>query len=544
MWLINCRSHPLTLVQVKGRIPDYAILSHTWGSDEVTFQDFSDIPKRTTQEGFQKIQKTCRQAVKDGLQYAWVDTCCIDKTSSAELSEAINSMFQWYRDAAKCYVYLADYHDEERYRGQKVPFCREVFANSRWFTRGWTLQELLAPSDITFYTSTWAYLGTKKRSVDLLSEITGIDKLALEGWPLHTFSVAERMSWAGDRETSRPEDIAYCLMGIFDVNMPMIYGEGHKAFTRLQEEILKRCEDQTLFAWMASPEDAQRAPYRGLLAKSPSEFKRVLSSAGRMVPFYSVSASPIPVAATSRGIPLTSRVEEVPGSDRKMIFLGLNCHPENSRNHFIEIKLVCLGGDRYLRADPEELAMNETAIARAAAKTATVYVATSVEVSDDELLRQMVPPGIQHSFFIDTMPSEDIAVWSVMPHSGHTVRINGSLGKSGAWIPPERWVDDKTALVFVAPGSNTVLLVVLWVVPQAAGQFIQPFFTAEVRTSEYRQDVEVINNKERPAESVSRRIVSGQFPGPEEKTMAVTIERAKHFGHDVFCLDVTTISAK
>lgn len=181
----------------------------------------------------------------DGLRYAWIDTCCIDKSSSAELSEAINSMYQWYSQAAFCYVYLEDLFPNES--------DEAGLSKCRWITRGWTLQELLAPKSarrVRFYDMTWNYRGSKVDFVDILSTCTGIQVPVLSGRvKTAECSIAERMSWASKRTTTRVEDTAYCLLGIFNVNMPLLYGEGMKAFRRLQEEIIKRNNDLTIFAW-------------------------------------------------------------------------------------------------------------------------------------------------------------------------------------------------------------------------------------------------------------------------------------------------------
>ncbi|KAF2027725.1 HET-domain-containing protein [Setomelanomma holmii] len=220
-------------------IPDYAILSHTWGQDECTLQEMQNLNPNTLhdRDGFIKIRLCCEQALKDGLPWAWVDTCCIDKTSTAELSEAINSMFRWYRQAKLCYAYIADAETVDH------------LAGSRWFTRGWTLQELVAPSDVLFYNSNWQYLGSKSKLRQSIQRVTGIEAEALIDGRLDTVSIAKRMSWAANRQTTRIEDKAYSLMGIFDVNMPLLYGEGKKAFLRLQEAILRISDDHSLFAW-------------------------------------------------------------------------------------------------------------------------------------------------------------------------------------------------------------------------------------------------------------------------------------------------------
>ncbi|KAF1993611.1 HET-domain-containing protein [Amniculicola lignicola CBS 123094] len=213
-------------------IPAYAILSHVWGTnaEEVNFKDMIHS-RGQSKAGYSKIRFCGKQAARDGLQFFWVDTCCIDKSSSAELSEAINSMFHWYQNAAKCYVYLRDVSIASK-------DWKKAFEQSRWFQRGWTLQELLAPTSVDFFSIEGEHLQDKVSLVQELHEITGIPIQALQECPLSQFSLAERMWWAEKRETKREEDAAYSLMGIFDTHMPLIYGEGRrKAFYRLQREI-------------------------------------------------------------------------------------------------------------------------------------------------------------------------------------------------------------------------------------------------------------------------------------------------------------------
>jgi hypothetical protein len=221
-------------------IPEYAILSHRWGAEEVTLADLKDGTGKS-KAGYGKLRFCGEQARSDGLQYFWVDTCCIDKSNSTELAEAINSMFRWYRNAAKCYVYLSDV--------SRTPFATDnksnehweaTYRRSRWFTRGWTLQELIAPASVRFFSKEGELLGDKVSLERHICEITGIPVKALRGSPLSDFSVTERMLWADKRETTRVEDKAYSLLGIFDVYMPLIYGEGgEKALKRLREEIDK-----------------------------------------------------------------------------------------------------------------------------------------------------------------------------------------------------------------------------------------------------------------------------------------------------------------
>jgi len=228
-------------------IPRYAILSHTWGADseEVTCKDLAEGTGKN-KAGYNKIRFCGERAACDSLQYFWVDTCCIDKTNNTELSEAINSMFRWYRNAAKCYVYLSDVSTRGYNTNDQISLFtwESAFRESKWFTRGWTLQELIAPVSVEFFSIDRERLGDKKSLERQVHEITGIAIEALQGRPLFYFDVGERMLWAAKRETKREEDKAYSLLGIFDIHMPLIYGEGREnALTRLREELDKRSKD-------------------------------------------------------------------------------------------------------------------------------------------------------------------------------------------------------------------------------------------------------------------------------------------------------------
>lgn len=274
MRLINNES--FTLDEFMGSVPKYAILSHTWEDGEVTFEDFNNPEPsvRSQKGGFGKIQRMCELANRAGLKYSWVDTCSIDKRSSAELTEAINSMFQWYKDAVVCFVWLADLPTEQSSHSRlstQQPLIPGL-ESCRWFTRGWTLQELIAPSRVEFYDQEWHFRGTKADLSNQLARITNISVDVLRNAAsMYRLSVAQRMSWAASRQTTRAEDTAYCLLGIFNVNMPMMYGEGTRAFIRLQETIAAQSNDFSLFAWKASPNESQQM-YRGGFAISPSEF--------------------------------------------------------------------------------------------------------------------------------------------------------------------------------------------------------------------------------------------------------------------------------
>ena len=256
MWLLNTKTLELRNFPNTPR-NRYAILSHVWeaGDTEYSFQsikalyekyhDFEEGPLPYAPE---KVRHFCNLAAEEGYEWVWFDTCCIDKTSSSELSEAINSMYPWYEAASVCYAYLYDVPDEDD------PFePGSAFRNSRYHARGWTLQELLTSKHVIFLSASWSFLGTKTILVTPLVERTGIDRDVLL-WTDMTWkevtSVAQRMSWAAHRVTTRSEDRAYSLMGIFGVSMPVIYGEGgERAFLRLQKEIISLCRDQTIFAW-------------------------------------------------------------------------------------------------------------------------------------------------------------------------------------------------------------------------------------------------------------------------------------------------------
>lgn len=241
MWLLNCETLQLKSFEGENR-PRYAILSHRWEAKEVLFQDVMD-GRHTELQGWQKIKACCEQAKRDGLDYVWADTCCIDKRSSAELSEAINSMYKWYERARVCYAYLADVAvDQASSNGAEI-------TNSVWFTRGWTLQELLAPKRLEFFDCHWKRLGTKEDYVDAIKDKTGIPVRALIDFELQAYCIAQKMSWAAGRKTTRIEDRTYSLLGLLDVNMPLLYGEADRAFERLQNELTRTSTDDSIYAW-------------------------------------------------------------------------------------------------------------------------------------------------------------------------------------------------------------------------------------------------------------------------------------------------------
>ncbi|KAJ8489333.1 hypothetical protein ONZ51_g2965 [Trametes cubensis] len=283
IWQKASRSSTSSQVSVKGRCKNASAIS------------ILDSPELSV-----KIRGFCAIAHQHGYGLGWMDSCCIDKTSSAELTEAINSMYLWYRKADVCYAYLADVHDDPNsspYRPSER-LCHEILS-TRWHTRGWTLQELIAPENVLFLTHTWRVIDSKLSLAPLLEQATGVSVAVLIGEAtVESMSVACRMSWASKRQTTRIEDEAYSLLGIFGVYMPTIYGEGRNAFLRLQQEIIKTIPDQSIFAWGGQKGrssldsligdltrsykwmHAPRWKPSGLLADSP----RCFESAGNIVP--------------------------------------------------------------------------------------------------------------------------------------------------------------------------------------------------------------------------------------------------------------------
>ncbi|KAK4609458.1 Vegetative incompatibility protein HET-E-1 [Fulvia fulva] len=320
MRLINI--HTLEFKEFFGRTrPGYAILSHRWGEREISYQDwlqYNGYHSRDSSSdtfvsrgpGYLKIIGFCR-LIREAtilwrplnpddnlklIEWVWVDTCCIGKKSSAELSEAINSMYAWYRNAAICFVHLFDYsHMGEADMVESLGRCE-------WLSRGWTLQELLAPHYVCFYDVWWElfgvirkfgfgglmmedYLGRLRRApVNLyqnVSQITGISQHWLLGVNMSGVCLAEKMSWAAKRETTRVEDQAYCLLGIFGINMPLLYGEGHRAFGRLQKEIIGRSGDRSILL---------HTSWSRLLAESSQHFESQacvisIKQAGHILPY-------------------------------------------------------------------------------------------------------------------------------------------------------------------------------------------------------------------------------------------------------------------
>ncbi|KAK5115299.1 hypothetical protein LTR62_001499 [Meristemomyces frigidus] len=253
----------------------------------MTLQEFQSAAK-TTAKGYQKITAFCsvvvrysaRDDTKD-IHWCWVDTCCIDKTSSAELSEAVNSMDKWYANAEYCVAHLADV---VRTSAEHSALNTPTGKPSEWFSRGWTLQELVFSTKLFFCDASWALIpGVDKRTDTgsaLISAVTHIPVDCLkDSQNVHLHCVASKMSWAAARHITRKEDEAYCLLGLFKINMPLLYGEGKRAFFRLPKEIIDQYEDETIFAWqdmdpmLVPPDRLNRRPVAmPILAPHPGWF--------------------------------------------------------------------------------------------------------------------------------------------------------------------------------------------------------------------------------------------------------------------------------
>jgi hypothetical protein len=332
---------------IERNIPPYGILSHTWEGSEVSYDEMR-VGTARSKEAFHKIEMTCKLASGDGLAYVWVDTCCIDKSSSAELTEAINSMFVWYKRAAVCYVYLSDLESSAD--------VSTALKNCRWFRRGWTLQELIAPQEVNFFDKNWQFKGCKSRLWEEISGITGIGVTVLEHLaPLSSIAVATRLSWAAYRETTKEEDAAYCLLGIFDVNIPLLYGEGTKAFRRLQEEIIKADCDLSIFAWKAEPSQSGQPDrrYSGILAESPMDF-----SSCRSIIKANESTFHADFSITNRGIRMHTglAMAKIENTQGYLYVQNLSCYTEYAGSSRLGVRLRKCGPDMFVRDDPSSLA--------------------------------------------------------------------------------------------------------------------------------------------------------------------------------------------
>ncbi|KAE8449732.1 hypothetical protein EG329_007507 [Mollisiaceae sp. DMI_Dod_QoI] len=386
MWLIN--TDTLELEEFPNHPKrEYAILSHRWEETEVSFRSWT-ARENIQRQGCRKVMRFVQKAAERGFKYAWADTCCINKESSAELSEAINSMFKYYQDSAECYVYLSDLPPSSRSNdGGTVHNTSETtlsieesrdsaFVNSKWFTRGWTLQELIAPDTVLFFDSDWFLFGTKESLKGSIEDRTGIPQPILDGSEqVQLCSIACRMSWAANRQTTRIEDMAYCLLGIFDIHMPLLYGEGQVAFTRLQEEICRKTTDMSLFAWKTmQPNDL----YSGLLARSPSNFRD--SAKVTCWPLTLQTDFNDEIAVTNRGI----RFDNISLflSNQYGVILELNCWEMTEEGTYANL-FICLSRapDSWVRCRATETVYldDDTSAGLKSLPTSRIFIRTTME---------------------------------------------------------------------------------------------------------------------------------------------------------------------
>ena len=316
------------------QVPSYAILSHRWSGDDVSYSDYIFGPKKDI-VGYVKIVEACNLVAEYyDYDWIWIDTCCINKDSSAELSEAINSMFQWYYNAELCLAYLHDVSSkpDETTGPQYEAFLLE-FRNSDWFTRGWTLQELLAPAELVFVSNQWQPIDTKRGCATVIRDITNIDCNAIlryRDFPYET-SVACKMSWASGRRTSRVEDEAYCLLGLFRINMPLLYGEGRRAFRRLQEEVVRTVDDESIFAWDIDLKYSVYEVSGNLFAQSVSNF----SHCGNII--KALHDERKPYSMTNRGLQIDTILFPVDHSS--LYIIQLNCSIRDCENSMAPLAL-------------------------------------------------------------------------------------------------------------------------------------------------------------------------------------------------------------
>jgi ankyrin repeat protein len=427
-------------------VPPFAILSHRWGKEEVTLEDVQ-AGRAVSKQGYEKIQKSSSMAKANGLAYIWIDTCCIDKTSSAELSEAINSMYRWYQESDVCYAYLGD-----------VPSKRS-FSDSEWFTRGWTLQELIAPAMVIFFDDEWDPIGTKAELRQIISQCTSIPmSMLLQEDDLEQFSIAQRMSWASRRITTRVEDRAYCMMGLFRINMPLIYGERETAFVRLQEEIMKLSDDHSLFAWTTSDNRS------GLLATSPSAFIHS-HNIEQHNPFETFNS---PMTSTSRGIHLELRFV---GRGRQGFGMGiLHCRDQSRKRELIVIPLrdvhltmelfERLPSLDFERLDVRNLRPSQYPLRKLCIRAGRERMATSKsqrlcqglgnfskDLYSDDVLTEMLSIGNSKALLSAALGGQEDHVWLLLTRNDIDVNFKDDRGR--------------TALMFAAMKGHTIITKIL-----------------------------------------------------------------------------------
>ncbi|KAG6362311.1 hypothetical protein INS49_010541 [Diaporthe citri] len=408
----------------------YAILSHTWGDDEVNYKDFSNLEEAKSKSGYDKIVRTCQLAAARGLEYVWIDTCCIDKSSSAELTEAINSMFRWYREAEVCFAYISDL--PERNGGPAFRWIQN--GHYRWFTRGWTLQELVAADKVEFYDAGWEYRGDKAALISQICRITGVDEHILEDSKLLPATpVARKMSWAAGRETTRTEDMAYCLLGLFNINMPLIYGEGERAFIRLQEETAKETNDLSLFAW-TSKDEHESESFTGLFARSPQEFAQC-----RNILRWSDFLAPRPeFTITNNGVRLETSLGR---EDDNEFVLDLGCCDLTAGEERLGIYLH-QAGSRFLRKRPDTFYRTQDSRVWLGEKS-TIYVPKRLSPEEKQRLRLELASRI----YVRFSPGYEIGHFSVVGTARHPESL---------WNIRERYFLTMDSVAWQSPMTGTI----------------------------------------------------------------------------------------
>lgn len=307
-------------------------------------------------------------------------------------------MFRWYQEAEVCYAYLADIPTKFDIQS---PGAVPRLAGSNWWTRGWTLQELIAPKQVVFFDRKWTRIGDRHRLSPDISEFTGIEESVLRRTShadLRNYSIGKRMSWAAERETTREEDLAYSLLGIFDIAMPLLYGEGgDKAFLRLQEEMIRTSEDHTIFAWpwadcpcLIDVPSADNA-YYGLLAHSPKAFKSC-----RMAESASPWRGRPPYAMTNRGLYITLHLSPY-STDRYSALLGSRPFPKSGRTRICLMRLE--EDDQYVRIDSE--------------------------VPDPDTMERIARSAERIPLYVKQLPSVPIGWFA--PKSGYTFQVDKTL---------------------------------------------------------------------------------------------------------------------
>lgn len=340
-------------------------------------------------------------------------------------------VFSYYKEAQICYAYLAGLS------GAVDPYIADEFAAHQWFGRGWTLQELIAPKEVVFFTdretnvqdsvgsdeyaehgsesdteeeqiqTSWVCLGRKSSMCERLSSITGIDGSILShSRDIRSISVAKRMSWASRRVTSRVEDRAYCLIGLFDVNMPMLYGEGDKAFIRLQEEILKDSGDESLFLW--TDDDTESSATTGLLAPSPDAFK----GSGQFFPYFDWEPR-APFFKTNQGLQITLPLRRV---EDDIYVASLNCCQPIGTDGFAGLYLKRITNyagpsqsgyyDQYARIRADTILAITTSLDRGNVTTfyvrqSTVAIPSSLRVYPEHIVQLRRGPDASLGYSLD-----------------------------------------------------------------------------------------------------------------------------------------------